>query len=70
MNEEKTNKKSIFQKIKEMWITLGKPIYVGRRLKQNMPALTLVSIATAILGLIRIIINLTSDQTEIEEAGA
>ena len=63
MNEEKTNKKSIFQKIKEMWITLGKPIYVGRRLKQNMLALTLVSIATAILGLIMIIINLTSDQS-------
>ena len=37
--------------IADTWKMLGKPIYVGKRLRSNLTALTVVSIFTALLGL-------------------
>lgn len=43
--------------LKSLWKTLGRNIYVGSRLKANLIALTSVSIATALLGVVLIIMN-------------
>ncbi|MBR4454905.1 MAG: diguanylate cyclase [Solobacterium sp.] len=44
--------------MKKLWAILSRSIYVGDRLKENMTALTLVSAATAVLGLILIVIDI------------
>ena len=46
-------------KIKAVWNDLNRSIYVGERREQNLKALTAVSIFTALLGLVLIIMDLT-----------
>ncbi len=46
------------KKILEIWRSLNRSIYVGARLKANLTALTVISIVTAVLGLILIFINI------------
>lgn len=48
----------MFKRIKMMWEELGRPIYVGKRLESNLRVLTYVSLVTALLGLILIVLNL------------
>ncbi|MBP5230522.1 MAG: HD-GYP domain-containing protein [Clostridia bacterium] len=49
--------------IKDLWKTLGRSIYVGPRLKANLMALTGVSIVTALLGLVLIVMNVVQRDT-------
>ena len=51
------------KKIIEVYHNLNKSIYVGERLKANLSALTMVSIASALLGLVLIPINIATHQT-------
>ena len=44
--------------LKAWWAMLGRPIYEGDRLKANLKALTAVSLCTAALGLVLIVMNL------------
>ncbi len=44
----------------DLWKTLSTPIYVGKRLKNNLIALTAVSVFTAILGFVLIIIDIVT----------
>lgn len=44
-------------RIKAVWQDLGQPIYVGDRLKENLTAMTFVSIFCALLGVVLIITN-------------
>ncbi len=53
----------MWNKISSAWKDLSQPIYTGVRLKENLRALTAVSIFTAILGFALIILDLTTDQT-------
>ena len=48
--------------ITETWKMLGKPIYVGKRLKSNLTALTVVSIFCTALGLGLFIMNVIIKQ--------
>lgn len=48
--------------LKYLWTILDRPIYVGERLEANLKALTYVSIATALLGVILIIINIVKKE--------
>lgn len=50
------------KKISALWKELDKTIYTGRRLKANLFAITLVSIVSAVLGLVLIIIDIVTDQ--------
>ena len=54
--------KNIGSTVKRIWLNLGKPIYVGDRLKANMRALTGVSVFTAVLGLVLIGIDIYTHQ--------
>lgn len=47
-------------KIVSFWKILNRDIYVGRRLKNNLIALTVVSIFTTILGLVLVILDLVT----------
>ena len=47
----------MMKKIKQLWAELNQSIYVGDRLKRNLHVLTLVSFATAALGIILIILD-------------
>ena len=49
---------SVFAPLKAAWHDLQQSIYVGDRLKANLIALTGVSIVTAVLGLVLIIMNI------------
>ncbi|MBQ3866313.1 MAG: HD-GYP domain-containing protein [Clostridia bacterium] len=49
--------------IKDLWKTLSRSIYVGDRLKNNLRALTTVSVVTAILGVILIVMNISRRDT-------
>ena len=40
----------MLKKIKEIWALLGRPIYVGDRLRANIHALTAISVFCALLG--------------------
>ena len=51
----------MMKKIKAVWNDLNRSIYVGERREQNLKALTAVSIFTALLGFVLIIMDLTSD---------
>ena len=53
--------KGMPDKFKAVWNDLNRSIYVGERREQNLKALTAVSIFTALLGLVLIIMDLTSD---------
>ena len=44
-------------KIASFWKILSRDIYVGRRLKNNLIALTIVSIFTTILGSVLVILD-------------
>lgn len=46
------------RRVRDLWKTLSRSIYVGDRLKANLIALTGVSIVTAVLGLVLIIMNI------------
>ena len=48
------------RKIIDIWKMLGKDIYVGNRLKNNLLALTIVSVFTAILGAVMTILDLVT----------
>ena len=50
------------KRIISTWNLLRKPIYVGDRLKSNLRILTIISVVSAFLGLILIIINLYTHQ--------
>jgi diguanylate cyclase (GGDEF)-like protein/putative nucleotidyltransferase with HDIG domain len=52
-------KRSLSEYIKKGWKTLDRSIYVGDRLKSNLIALTFVSLATMVLGLILLVVNLS-----------
>lgn len=49
--------------IRDLWQMLGRSIYVGERLEANIKALSGVSIATTILGLVLCIVNLATKDT-------
>ncbi len=51
----------IFDKAGSIWSTLNKTIYVGERYKSNMRALSYVSIVTAILSLILVVVNIAAN---------
>ena len=50
------------KKFLAMWRMLSKPIYVGDRLKSNLLILTVISMVTALLGVILIVMNLSTGQ--------
>ncbi len=50
----------MLKQIKQLWEDLGQSIYVGDRLKRNLHVLTLVSFATAALGIILIVSDILS----------
>lgn len=50
----------MFRKIREDWELLYRPIYTGQRLQGNLHALTIVSIFTALLGLVLMIVDLVT----------
>ena len=50
----------MFKKIAEIWKLLNRSIYTGERLRDNLRALTVVSIFTAILGLVLMIADLAT----------
>lgn len=50
----------MFRKIREDWELLNRPIYTGQRLQGNLHALTIVSIFTALLGLVLMIVDLVT----------
>ena len=52
----------MMKKIKQLWAELNQSIYVGDRLKRNLHVLTLVSFATAALGIILIILDVMSQK--------
>ena len=52
----------MLKKIKQLWAELNQSIYVGDRLKHNLHVPTLVSIVTAALGIILIILDVLSQR--------
>ena len=52
--------RSMFRKLREVWKMLNRSIYTGERLRENLHALTIVSIFTAILGLVLMITDLAT----------
>ena len=50
----------MLRKIREVWKLLNRSIYTGERLRDNLRALTIVSIFTAILGLVLMITDLAT----------
>ena len=53
------------ERIKSIWHDLGRTIYVGSRLRANLRALIFVSIATGLLGLVLIILNIINHNIEL-----
>ena len=51
---------SFLRSLRSIWTNLDRSIYVGDRLKSHKRALTLVSIVTTVLGLVLIIIDVTT----------
>ena len=56
MDAKKDN--HFFSSIKALWKTLGRPLYIGERLKANLTNVTFVSVFTAVLGLALVVMNL------------
>ncbi|MBR5116949.1 MAG: diguanylate cyclase, partial [Lachnospiraceae bacterium] len=52
------------RKITDTWKMLNRSIYTGERLKDNLRALTAVSITTALLGLVLILLDMATGQYE------
>lgn len=52
----------MFKKIKAAWKMLNRSIYTGARLEQSLLALTAISIFTAIVGLVLLIMNIFAKQ--------
>ena len=50
--------KRVLKHIKDVWDELGKPIFVGDRLDNNLRVLTYVSVVTAVLGLALIVLDI------------
>ena len=48
----------LWKRIRDTWDDLGEPIYTGQRLKDNLVALTWVSVACAVLGAVMLVLNL------------
>ena len=48
----------MLDRIKQVWKDLSRNIYVGERLEKNLYGITLVSVFSALLGLVMVIINL------------
>ena len=59
--EERENPRTL----KEWWALLGRPIFVGDRLKANLSALTSVSILSAILGVVLLVMNVLQPEISI-----
>ncbi len=53
----------MWNRIYSAWKDLSRPIYTGERLKENLRALTAVSLFTALLGAVLIILDIAMDQT-------
>ena len=49
----------MFKHMKAVWEELGRSIYVEKRLESNLRVLTYVSLVTALLGLILIVMDIT-----------
>lgn len=54
----------MFKKVKEVWKLLNRSIYTGQRLQDNLRALTVVSIFTAVLGVVLMIADLATDDKQ------
>ena len=58
--------KRIFRKsilaVRAWWAVLSRPIYTGKRLEDNLKALTAVSVVSILLGLVLVVINLLTSQ--------
>ncbi len=54
----------MFKKLSETWNDLNRSIYTGKRLRANLRALTIVSMFTAILGFILIVLDLIVKEYE------
>ncbi len=52
----------MWKSIKNAWKDLNKPIYTGIRLQRNLRALTAVSLFTALLGAVLLILDLVTNQ--------
>ena len=59
--EEREGKRSL----KEWWALLGRPIFVGDRLKANLMALTAASVLTMILGLVLLVMNVLQPEISV-----
>ncbi len=53
----------MWSKIYNAWKDLSQPIYTGEHLKENLNALTAVSLFTALLGAVLTILDLVTGQT-------
>ena len=51
--------------LKEWWALLGRPIFVGDRLKANLMALTAASVLTMILGLVLLVMNVLQPEISV-----
>ena len=54
--------KRVLAKCKSFYAMLSRSIYVGERLKRNLLALTIISIFCAILGIVLIILDVTTER--------
>ena len=61
MNQEKERRRSL----REWWAMLGRPIYVGERLKGNLFALTAASVLSMALGLVLLIMNVLQPEISV-----
>lgn len=52
----------MIQKLQDTWAMLGQSIYTGERLKENLKAITAISIFTTGLGLVLFIMDILIDQ--------
>ena len=59
--EDREGKRSL----KEWWALLGRPIFVGDRLKANLMALTAASVLTMILGLVLLVMNVLQPEISV-----
>ena len=60
----------MFKRLKELWDELEKPIFAGSRLENNLRVLTYVSVTTAVLGLLLIILDIVRGEEPILLAAA
>lgn len=51
---------SFFKRAAETWAMLGRPIYTGERLRENLRGLTYAGVFSTVLGLVLLVINLSA----------